>query len=79
MYTLQLPLLIPNTLLKIVYIGLTALFVPTAYEESYFPSIISIALTSFKHPKLPISIKIPFILLQIVYICLTAISPNSSS
>ena len=38
----------------------------------------SIGLTSFKHPKLPISIKIPDTLLQIVYICMTAISPNLS-
>ena len=35
--------------------------------------------TSFKHPKLPISIKIPVTLLQIVYICMTSISPHSSS
>ena len=33
----------------------------------------------YKHPKLPISIKIPVTLLQIVYICMAAISPNSSS
>ena len=45
----------------------------------HFPSIMSIVLTSFKHPKLPINIKIPVILLQIVYICMTAISPNSNS
>ena len=38
----------------------------------------SIVFTSFKHPKLPISIKIPITLLQIVYICMTAISKNSS-
>ena len=54
--------------------------VPTTYvtenkEENYFPSIMSIVFTSFKHTKLPISIKIPFI----VYICMTAISPNLSS
>ena len=36
-------------------------------------------LSSFKHLKLPISIKIPVTLLQIVYIGMTAISPNSSS
>ena len=36
----------------------------------------SIAFTSFKHPKLQISIKIPVTLLQIVYICMTAISMN---
>ena len=39
----------------------------------------SIVFTYFKHPKLPITIKIPVNLLQIVYICMTAISPNSSS
>ena len=32
----------------------------------------SIVFTSFEHPKLPISIKIPVTLLQIVYICMTA-------
>ena len=42
-------------------------------------SIMSIVFTSFKHPKLPICIKIPVTLLQVVYICMTAISPNSSS
>ena len=41
--------------------------------------IMSIVFASFKHPKLPISIKIPVPLLQIVYICMTAISPNLSS
>ena len=51
------------------------------YLERKFPSIMSIVLTSFKHPKLPISIEIPVTLLQIVYICMTAtrISPNSTS
>ena len=34
-------------------------------------------LTSFKHRKLPISVKIPVTLLQII--CMTALSPNSSS
>ena len=38
----------------------------------------SIVFTSFKHPKLPISIKIPVTLLQIVYIFMTATSLNSS-
>ena len=33
-------------------------------------------LASFKHPKLPINIKIPVTLQQIVYICMTALSPN---
>ena len=58
--------------------------VPTTYvsenkEENYLSSSMSIVLTSFKHPKLPISIQIPVTLLQIVYICMTAISRNSSS
>ena len=39
----------------------------------------SIVFTSFKHTKLPISIKIPETLLQIVYICMPALSPYSSS
>ena len=34
-------------------------------------------LNHFKHPKLPICIKIPVTLLQIAYICMTAITPNS--
>ena len=33
-------------------------------------------LSSFKHLKLPISIKIPATLWQIVYIYMTALSPN---
>ena len=48
------------------------------FGNLYFPSIMSIVFTSFKHSKLPIRIKIPVTLLQIVYICMTAISPNSS-
>ena len=36
----------------------------------------SIVFNSFKHPKLPISIKIPVTLLQIVYICMTAMFMN---
>ena len=36
----------------------------------------STVFTSFKHPKLPISIKILVTLLQIVHIRMTAISPN---
>ena len=47
--------------------------------EFTFLSIMFIVFISFKHPKLPISIKIPVTLLQIVYICMTAISPNLSS
>ena len=57
--------------------------VPTAYvtenkEENYLEIYIFQVscplslplLTSFKHPKLPISIKIPVTLLKIVYICM---------
>ena len=62
--------------------------VPTTYvtenkEENYLEIYIfqvSCPLsTSFKHPELPISIKISVTLLQIVYFCITAISLNSSS
>ena len=59
--------------------------IPTTYvtenkEEKYLEIYIfqlscPIVFTSFKHLKLPISIKIPVI----VYICMAAISPNSSS
>ena len=38
------------------------------FGKLHFPSIMSIVMTSFKHPKLPISIKISVTLLQIVYI-----------
>ena len=37
-----------------------------------FSMFMSIVFSSFKHPKLPISIKIPVTLLQIVHICMTA-------
>ena len=46
------------------------------FGNSHFPSIKSIAFTSFKHLNLPISIKILVITWQIVYIYMTAISPN---
>ena len=49
------------------------------FGNLHFSSIMSIVFTSFEHPKLPISIKIPVTLLQIVYICMTAISQNLSS
>ena len=49
------------------------------FGNLHLPSIMSIVFTSFIHPKLPISIKVPVTLLPIVYICMTAISPNSSS
>ena len=45
----------------------------------HLPSIMCIVFVSFKHPKLPISTKIPVTLQQIVYICMTAVSPNLSS
>ena len=49
------------------------------YGNLHFPSIMFIVFTSFKHPKLPISVKIPVTLPQIVYICMTAMSRNLSS
>ena len=48
------------------------------FGNLHIPSIMSIVFTSFKHPKLPISIKIPVTLLQIVYI-LGQLIANSSS
>ena len=42
------------------------------FGNLHFPSIMSILSTSFKHSKLPNSIKIHVTLLQIVYICMTA-------
>ena len=42
-------------------------------EENYLEIYIFHVFTSFKHPKLPISIKISVTLLQIVYICMAAI------
>ena len=53
----------------------------TEIKETYFEiypktSIMSIGFASFKHLKLPISIKIPVTIWQIVYIDMTAISPN---
>ena len=53
----------------------------TENKENFFfklrlPSIMSIVLSSFKNPKLPISMKIPVALLQIVYICMAAISSH---
>ena len=60
--------------------------VPTTYVTEniktilkFIPSTMSIIFTSFKHLKLPISIKISVTVLQIVYVCMTATSPNSSS
>ena len=52
--------------------------VPTAYllkitKKTIWKFIRPIVFTSFKHPKLPISIKIPVNLLQIVYICMAGI------
>ena len=48
------------------------------FGNLHLSSIMSIVFAFFKHPKLPISIKIRVALLQIVYICMAAISPNSS-
>ena len=52
----------------------------TEFGNLHLPSIMYIVFASFKHPKLPVSIKITVTLWQIVvYICMTAISPNLSS
>ena len=55
-------------------------YIPETYvtqnKDNYFE--IYIVFAFFKHPILPISIKIPVALLQNVYICMTAISPNLS-
>ena len=52
----------------------------TAIKETYFEIYINKNhvhwLSSFKHLKLPISIKIPVTMLQIVYIYMTVISSN---
>ena len=48
-------------------------------KKTFWKFAFSIVFTCFKHPKMPICIKIPVTLLQIVYICMTAISQNSSS
>ena len=60
-----------------VYLQHMLLKIRKNYLEIYFfPSIMPIVFTSFKHPKLPISIKISVTLLKIVHICMTAISPS---
>ena len=46
------------------------------FGNLHFPSIMFIVLTSFKHPKLLLKIKIPVTLQQFVYICMTAILLN---
>ena len=51
----------------------------TSFKFTLKPSTMSIVFAYFKHPKLPISIRIRVTIPQIVYICMTAISPNSSS
>ena len=78
--------MVKNSFVEKTYVASMRHFqcVPTTYVTElfgnlHFPSIMSIVFTSFKHPKLPISIKIPVTLLQIVYICMIAISPNLSS
>ena len=54
-------------------------YVPTTYITENMENYLKIVFASFKHPKLPISIKIPVTLWQTVYISMTAISPNLSS
>ena len=49
------------------------------FGNLHFPSSMSIVFTSFKHPILPITIKIPVTVLRIVYMHMTTISPNLSS
>ena len=61
-----------------VYLQYMLLKIRKRFGNLHFPSIMTIVFTSFKHSKLPISIKIPVTLLQIVYICMTALSQNSS-
>ena len=51
----------------------------TVLKFTFIPSIMSLAFASFKHLKLPISIKMHVSILQIVYVCMTATTLNSSS
>ena len=46
------------------------------YFEIYTKQVSCPLASSFKHLKLPISLKIPVTIWQIVYIYMTAISPN---
>ena len=48
----------------------------TEIKETYFEIYTKQVLSSFKHLKMPISIKIPVTISQIVSIYITAISPN---
>ena len=48
----------------------------TEIKETFFEKYTKHWLSSFKHLKLPISIKIPVTIWQIVNIYMTAISPN---
>ena len=48
----------------------------TILKFTFIPSIMSIVFASFKHLKLPISIKMPVAILHIVYVCMTATAPN---
>ena len=50
----------------------------TILEFIFIPSTMSIFYESFKHLKLPISIKIYVTILQIVYICMSTAFSNSS-
>ena len=71
---------IPMCTYNICYSMCTTTYVTENNEKLFgnlhFSCIMFIVLTSFKHLKLPVSIKIPFTLLQIVYTCMTAISLN---
>ena len=51
----------------------------TLLKFMFIPSIMSLVFASFKHLKLPISIKMRVAILQIVYACMTATALNSSS
>ena len=48
----------------------------TVWKYTLSKYIMAVVFASFKHPKLPINIKIPVTLQQFVYICMTALSPN---
>ena len=48
----------------------------TILKFTVIPSIMSLVFASFKHLKLPISIKMPITILQFVYVCMTATALN---
>ena len=53
----------------------------TENKKTFWKFAFSIVFTCFKHPKLPICIKIPVTLLQIVYlfVCFVALRPKSTA